>query len=82
MTEELRDVENVDSQGFGCDNDNYLWIFILLIILFCCCSGGIGGIFDGFGCGCNDWIWILIVIGVLFYCCSGSGGIGNLFGCF
>ena len=58
--------------GFGCGNENIIWILLLL----CCCS-------NNDGCGSwgdsGSWLWILILL-----CCCGnnkSNSIGNTCGC-
>ena len=58
--------------GFGCGNENIIWILLLL----CCCG-------NNDGCGSwgdsSSWLWILILL-----CCCGnnkSNSIGNACGC-
>ena len=58
--------------GFGCWNENIIWILLLL----CCCG-------NNDGCGSwgdsGSWLWILILL-----CCCGnnkSNSIGNACGC-
>ena len=58
--------------GFGCGNENIIWI---LLLLCCCCNND--------GCGSwgdsGSWLWILILL-----CCCGnnkSNSIGNTCGC-
>ena len=58
--------------GFGCGNENIIWILLLL----CCCG-------NNNGCGSwgdsGSWLWILILL-----CCCGnnkSNSIGNACGC-
>ena len=59
-------------RGFGCGNENIIWILLLL----CCCG-------NNDGCGSwgdsSSWLWILILL-----CCCGnnkSNSIGNACGC-
>ena len=58
--------------GFGCGNENIIWILLLL----CCCGNNDGCCSWG---DSGSWLWILILL-----CCCGnnkSNSIGNTCGC-
>ena len=58
--------------GFGCGNENIIWILLLL----CCCGNNDGCCSWG---DSSSWLWILILL-----CCCGnnkSNSIGNACGC-